>query len=285
MGLYTTRTTISPRRSRRDLAFGFEACHPAHGAGDADPKTLGCRVARHAAFHHCPHNAFAKIAGKRHPRRPLARRQSSSRSKPIWRIPPTIQFAGDRSSVAQKLNNRCGQNARIRWVRRTTGQKRLAVLERSGTSPSEPKATEPAIGQIEVDLVAQPTLRANAEAVADDQHAPHQLGIDRRATRLAVVRPQTRPQSAQIDEAVDLGLSHCHAASAKSRRLRNCQATATAVRHVVIAAARSTRCVWAEVRWRWTLKVLWTAACVERNFWAEPGLLNRCILRSRRRVG
>jgi hypothetical protein len=23
----------------------------------------------------------------------------------------------------------------------------------------------------------------------------------------------------------------------------------------------------------------------ERNFWAEPGLLNRCILRSRRRVG
>ena len=34
MGLYTTRTTISPRRSRRDLAFGFEARHPAHGAGD-----------------------------------------------------------------------------------------------------------------------------------------------------------------------------------------------------------------------------------------------------------
>jgi hypothetical protein len=30
---------------------------------------------------------------------------------------------------------------------------------------------------------------------------------------------------------------------------------------------------------------LQTAACAERNFWAEPGLLNRCILRSRRRVG
>src|SRR5260370_17944094 len=40
MGLYTTRTTTSPRRSRRDLALGFEACHPAHGAGDADPKRL-----------------------------------------------------------------------------------------------------------------------------------------------------------------------------------------------------------------------------------------------------
>jgi hypothetical protein len=52
------------------------------------------------------------------------------------------------------------------------------------------------------------------------------------------------------------GLSHCRAASAKHRQLRNCQAAASAVRHVSIAAARSTRCVWAEVRWRWTLKVL-----------------------------
>src|SRR5208337_2877695 len=51
-------------------------------------------------------------------------------------------------------------------------------------------------------------------------------------------------------------LSRCRAASAKCRHLRNCQAAATAVRHVVIAAARSARCVWAEMRWRWTLKVL-----------------------------
>src|SRR5208337_4061613 len=85
--------------------------------------------------------------------------------------------------------------------------------------------------------------------------------------------------------AAQRALSRCRAAGAKCRRLRNCQAAATAVRHVVIASARSARRVWAETRWRWTLKVLWTAACVERNFWAEPGLLNRCILRSRRRVG
>ena len=51
--------------------------------------------------------------------------------------------------------------------------------------------------------------------------------------------------------------SRCRAASAKCRRLRNCQAAATAIRHVVvIATARSARCVWAEMRWRWTLKVL-----------------------------
>ena len=52
------------------------------------------------------------------------------------------------------------------------------------------------------------------------------------------------------------GLSRCCAASAKCRRLKNCQAAATAVRHVSIAAARSARCVWADVRWRWTLNVL-----------------------------
>jgi hypothetical protein len=63
------------------------------------------------------------------------------------------------------------------------------------------------------------------------------------------------------------------------------QAAATISRHVLIAAVRSVRCVWAELRWRWTLKVLKTAACVERNFWADPALLKRCILRSRRRVG
>jgi hypothetical protein len=34
----------------------------------------------------------------------------------------------------------------------------------------------------------------------------------------------------------------------KASALRNCQAAASAVRHVSIAVARSTRCVWAEVR-------------------------------------
>ena len=34
------------------------------------------------------------------------------------------------------------------------------------------------------------------------------------------------------------------------------QAAATTVRHVSIAAARKPRCVWADVRCRWTLKVL-----------------------------
>ena len=51
------------------------------------------------------------------------------------------------------------------------------------------------------------------------------------------------------------------------RRNTDFQAAATTSRHVLIAAVRSVRCVWAELKWRWTLKVLKTAACVERNFW------------------
>ena len=52
---------------------------------------------------------------------------------------------------------------------------------------------------------------------------------------------------------------HCHVAmrrGASALRLTDFQAAATASRHVVIAAARSTRCDLADVRWRWTLNVL-----------------------------
>jgi len=93
MGLYATGTTVSPRRRWRDLPLAFEARHPAHGAGDADPKTLGRRVARHAPFHHRTDNAFAKIVGKRHPRRPLCTATIFKQIKADSGIPPTIQFA------------------------------------------------------------------------------------------------------------------------------------------------------------------------------------------------
>ena len=53
-----------------------------------------------------------------------------------------------------------------------------------------------------------------------------------------------------------LALSRCHAKSASGPRLTDFQAAATASCHVVIAAARSTRCDLADVRWRWTLNVL-----------------------------
>ena len=46
---------------------------------------------------------------------------------------------------------------------------------------------------------------------------------------------------AGAEEGVHDALSRCPSISAKCQRLRNCQATATAVRQVSIASARSTR--------------------------------------------
>jgi hypothetical protein len=55
-------------------------------------------------------------------------------------------------------------------------------------------------------------------------------------------------------------LSRCPRKSAMGLQLWKLQVPATASRHVLIAATRKLRCVEAEVRWRWTLKVLKTAA-------------------------
>jgi putative transposase len=85
-------------------------------------------------------------------------------------------------------------------------------------------------------------LRANNRA--ENSHQP---------TR----RRERKMQRFKSPGSAQRGLSHCHGASAKRRRLRNFQAAAaTAVRRVSIATARGSRCVWAEVRWRWTLKML-----------------------------
>jgi hypothetical protein len=51
-------------------------------------------------------------------------------------------------------------------------------------------------------------------------------------------------------------LSHCRTKNATRFCLVSFQAAAAAARHVFIAAARKALRVRAEVRWRWTLKVL-----------------------------
>jgi hypothetical protein len=62
------------------------------------------------------------------------------------------------------------------------------------------------------------------------------------------------------DGLVGEALSRWRRRSAMGLQLLKFQAAVTASRHVLIAAARKVRCVEAEVRWRWTLKVLKTAA-------------------------
>jgi hypothetical protein len=44
----------------------------------------------------------------------------------------------------------------------------------------EPKPTEPTVSEVQVKLFAQPTFRANAAAVANQQRPDEQFGINRR---------------------------------------------------------------------------------------------------------
>ena len=53
-----------------------------------------------------------------------------------------------------------------------------------------------------MDLIAEPPLRPDAEAVTDDQHPDHQFRINRRPTRPAVERRQFTSQPGEVDEAV-----------------------------------------------------------------------------------
>ena len=65
------------------------------------------------------------------------------------------------------------------------------------------QAAEPAVGQVEVEFLAKATFRPNAVAVAHDQHAQHQLGVDGRAANRAVVLSKVLAQAAEVKAAVD----------------------------------------------------------------------------------
>jgi len=52
------------------------------------------------------------------------------------------------------------------------------------------ESAEPAIAEMKVDLLAQPSFKADAIAVADNEHPDHQLRIDRGPPNVAVERCQ-----------------------------------------------------------------------------------------------
>ncbi len=54
-----------------------------------------------------------------------------------------------------------------------------------------------------MNLVAKATLGPDAHAVADDQHADHQLRIDRGSAHMAVKRPQPLAQISEVQVTVD----------------------------------------------------------------------------------
>jgi hypothetical protein len=55
----------------------------------------------------------------------------------------------------------------------------------------------------------QPPFRADAEAVADDQHANQQLRIDRRPPRLTVEGCQVCPNLIELNKAIDPAQQMC----------------------------------------------------------------------------
>jgi hypothetical protein len=67
----------------------------------------------------------------------------------------------------------------------------------------EPEPAEPPVRQIEVDLFAEAPLGADAEAVADDEHPDHQLGINRWPAQCALERGQLPPDPAKLHESVN----------------------------------------------------------------------------------
>jgi hypothetical protein len=82
----------------------------------------------------------------------------------------------------------------------------MAILREGrviGHCPLETQAAEPPVGQIKVDLLAQPTLGPDAEAVTDEEDADQQFGINRRAACRAIERRKMRSDVAEIDEPVD----------------------------------------------------------------------------------
>src|SRR5207248_1437807 len=91
---------------------------------------------------------------------------------------------------------RCSTVSNNRRSRSLFAETAMAVLREGrmiGHLAVEPEPAKPAIRQVEVHLFAQPPLRADAEAIADDQHANQQLWIDRRPADLTVEGHQLSP--------------------------------------------------------------------------------------------
>ena len=64
----------------------------------------------------------------------------------------------------------------------TVAEPSVAVLREGrmvGHRIGQIEATEPAIRQVQMHLLAEPPLRPDTEGIAHDQHPDHQLGIDR----------------------------------------------------------------------------------------------------------
>jgi hypothetical protein len=67
----------------------------------------------------------------------------------------------------------------------------------------ESQPAKPPVGEVQVHLFAQPSFRADAEAVAHDQHADHQFRVNRRPAYGAVEGRQLPPQTVEFDKPIN----------------------------------------------------------------------------------
>ena len=65
------------------------------------------------------------------------------------------------------------------------------------------EAAEPAIRQVQMHFLAQPPLGSDAEAVADDQHPHHQLGIDRGTAGVAIEGGEVFAQFVEVEKSIN----------------------------------------------------------------------------------
>ena len=66
------------------------------------------------------------------------------------------------------------------------------------------EATEPAIRKIDLNLFTQPSLRADREHIANDQHSDHQLRVDRGTAGMGVVAFELPVHPVQVEHGIDL---------------------------------------------------------------------------------
>ena len=67
----------------------------------------------------------------------------------------------------------------------------------------KPKAAKPAIGQIEMNLINQPPLKPDAVEIVDQQHAYHELGINRWSASVAVKGLGLMADRAEVQQPVN----------------------------------------------------------------------------------
>ena len=124
---------------------------------------------------------------------------------------PFCRFASALIRLASTANPSPLDQAHHRCSARRTSLEDLAsVIGRSGESghagssrtsndrarsPSSPSRQNQRYARLQVDLLAQPPLGADAEAIADDQHPDHQLGINRWPAHRRCRRPASLSRS------------------------------------------------------------------------------------------